>query len=179
MADNAPLQSMAPAITTDCRMLILGSMPGSRSLVLQQYYGHPRNRFWSYMELLCEVGPALPYPARLRELNAAGIALWDVLASCERAGSLDSAIVRQSESSNDLAGLLAANPSISAIALNGRKAVEVFRRKLLPSLPAARAQALTIFEMPSTSPANASISDADKRAAWLQLKPYLNAVRAS
>lgn len=127
------------------------------------------------MELLCGVGPALAYPLRLSKLNAAGIALWDVLASCERAGSLDSAIVRQSECPNDLAGLLQSHPAVTAIALNGRKAVQVFRSKMWTRLPAERAAALRILELPSTSPANASISDADKCAAWLQLKRYIDA----
>lgn len=175
LVSETPVQSMPPAISAACRVLVLGSMPGARSLALQQYYGHPRNRFWWYMELLCGVGPALAYPLRLSKLNAAGIALWDVLASCERAGSLDSAIVRQSECPNDLAGLLQSHPAVTAIALNGRKAVQVFRSKMWTRLPAERAAALRILELPSTSPANASISDADKCAAWLQLKRYIDA----
>lgn len=148
------------------RALVLGSMPGRRSLAEQRYYAHPRNLFWTFMGELFDAGWDHPYEERLARLTRAGIALWDVLAGCERPGSLDAAIVRSSEVPNPIPELLAANPSITTIACNGAKAHELLRRHILPSLPPERAQ---ILRLPSTSPANASIPLTARRAAWSAL----------
>src|SRR5437763_7222683 len=115
-------QSFPPQSAPDCRVLILGSMPGERSLALGQYYGHPQNLFWPFMGALCGAGPELSYRARLAQLKQAGIGLWDVLAQCVRPGSLDGRIERASEVPNDLAGLITRRPRLAAIALNGGKA---------------------------------------------------------
>ncbi|HRW07900.1 MAG TPA: DNA-deoxyinosine glycosylase, partial [Caldilineaceae bacterium] len=90
-----------PIATPDIRVLILGSMPGMRSLELNQYYGHPRNLFWPLMEELVGVPVAAPYAERLVRLNAAGIGLWDSLQAAERPGSLDASIVAHTEVAND------------------------------------------------------------------------------
>ena len=156
-------RSFAPVSALDARVLVLGSMPGLRSLQAQQYYAHPQNRFWPFMGELVGADPALPYSHRCHRLTLAGIALWDVLASCERAGSLDSAIRDETAQANDFEGFLAAHPGIGAVLFNGAKAEDSFRRFVLPTLGR---DDLRYRRLPSTSPANASQRQADKLAAW-------------
>lgn len=152
---------LPPVADKKSRVLILGSMPGVASLKAQQYYAHPQNAFWPIMGDLVGASPALAYPRRLAALKKSGIALWDVLACCFRAGSLDSAIV--GEEVNDLAGFLAAHPGITRICFNGAKAAESFARGVDPAtLPPG----LSLHRLPSTSPAHAGMSRDKKRAAW-------------
>jgi double-stranded uracil-DNA glycosylase len=132
------IESFPPVVGTRPRVLILGSMPGVRSLEAGQYYAHPRNRFWTVLSRLIELDPSAPYLDRLESLKKAGIALWDVLQHCEREGSLDTSIVRSTEVANDLAGLLEENPSIGAVAFNGKKAAQSYRRFVLQESPADR-----------------------------------------
>nr|HRM71210.1 DNA-deoxyinosine glycosylase [Thauera phenylacetica] len=125
----APLvRSFAPQFRADARVLVLGSMPGTASLAAAQYYAHPRNAFWPIMGALFGAGPELPYAQRLERLASAGVALWDVIGRCERAGSLDSAIAPASIEANDFAGLFAACPGIDHVFFNGAAAEAAFRR---------------------------------------------------
>lgn len=156
-------RSFSPVSSGDARVLVLGSMPGMRSLQAQQYYAHPQNRFWPFMGELVGAVPTLPYSERCRRLTLAGIALWDVLASCERTGSLDSAIRDETAQANDFEEFLATHPSIGAVLFNGAKAEDSFRRFVVPSLGRMD---LSYRRLPSTSPANASQRPADKLAAW-------------
>lgn len=164
MAEAGPeVRSFAPVWRADARVLVLGSMPGVASLSAAQYYAHPRNAFWIIMGELFGAGPALPYPARLARLQDAGVALWDVIASCRRPGSLDSAIAPDSVVANDLPGLIAACPALEFVFFNGAAAADAYRRQfgtthLRPTLKLQR--------LPSTSPAHAGRSLADKLAAW-------------
>ncbi|ATX81478.1 G/U mismatch-specific uracil-DNA glycosylase [Mariprofundus ferrinatatus] len=149
----------------DAKVLILGSMPSRKSLAAAQYYAHPQNGFWPIMGELFGFDPSLAYEARLESLRANGIALWDVAYQCVRPGSLDSAIEMESVVANDFATFLAAHPHIRVIFFNGRKAEELFRRLVLPRLPAP----LHDIErqlLPSTSPANASIRREQKLESW-------------
>lgn len=150
------------------RILILGSMPGVASLTAQQYYAHPRNRFWPLMQALFGVPLDADYDTRVTALNHAGVALWDVLHSCERPGSLDSRIVRGTEVPNDIAGLLARHPALEVIALNGGAAQDAFRRSVAPTL-GARLDAIRVLAMPSTSPANAAVGLAALQSRWAGL----------
>jgi len=95
------IRSFPPVATSEARVLILGSMPGIASLTAGQYYAHPRNAFWRIMGKLVGAGPENPYDERLRILKKGGIALWDVLDSCVRPGSLDANI--SNETPNDFA----------------------------------------------------------------------------
>lgn len=157
------IRSFPPLQAPDARVLVLGSMPGAASLAAGRYYAHPQNRFWPIMGELVGAGPQLDYPARLAALAAAGIALWDVLALCEREGSLDSAIRDDTAVANDFAGFFAAHPQVGTVLFNGAKAAQSFRRFVAPGL--ARPD-LTLVQLPSTSPANASQGATMKLAAW-------------
>lgn len=163
------VSSFPPQVGAGCRVLVLGSVPSRRSLELRQSYAHPHNLFWPFMGLLYDAGLELAYAERIARLHAAGVGIWDVLKDCERPGSLDSSIRVGSEVPNDIAGLLEAHPSIRAIALNGAKAQQVFRRRIAPSIGAERQARLEVLALPSTSPANASIPRAAKFDAWRSL----------
>jgi TDG/mug DNA glycosylase family protein len=169
------LRGLPPAARGDARVLVLGSMPGAASLRQQQYYGHPRNRFWPIMEALCGIDAAQPYAQRLAALNEAGVALWDVLGECMRPGSLDSAIVPGSEVANPVAVLCAGLPRLRAIALNGGKAAQAFARHIEPHWHDLPERRLSVHRLPSTSPANASCSLPYLHAAWAVLREELSA----
>lgn len=158
------LLGLAPAIGAGARALVLGSMPGAESLRLQQYYAHPRNDFWRIVEDLYAIPRGLDYPARMSALNTAGVALWDVLAECVRPGSLDASIDLSSARTNDIGALLRSYDGIERIVLNGGFAAQTFRRRILAE--AAIAAQVSVFPVPSTSPANASIPYATKLERW-------------
>jgi len=149
-------------VDRDCRVLLLGSMPGVASLQEQQYYAHPRNRFWPLLGDLCGFDPALAYEARLRALADAGVGLWDVIGQCERRGSLDADIVRGSEVPNALPALIAGLPRLRLVACNGGAAWQALQRWVVPDLAATPA----LLALPSTSPANAAWSLPRLRQAW-------------
>jgi TDG/mug DNA glycosylase family protein len=165
--------SFPPIVGYNPRILILGSMPGIRSLELNQYYGHSRNLFWNFMGEICGASPELDYQRRVTILQESGIALWDVLQHCERAGSLDADIVTSSEIPNEIPGLLEQHTSIRAVAFNGRKAEQAFRKHIQPQLSPRHLKVLTFLPMPSTSPANASIPKEKKLNCWLGIQKYL------
>lgn len=161
------LVGLAPVWDARARLLVLGSFPGAASLQAAQYYAHPRNAFWPLMAaLLDDAGlAALPYAERLAALRGHRVALWDAVAACRREGSLDTAI--EAAEPSDLSHLIARLPELRAIACNGGLA---HRQTLLalgePGVP--------LLRLPSTSPAHAGLSQADKIGAWRSaLAPYL------
>jgi hypoxanthine-DNA glycosylase len=155
------LASFEPVSDRQASVLILGSMPGKHSLEQQQYYAHPHNAFWKLMGDLAGAQPQLPYAVRLRALKSAHIALWDVLASCTRASSLDSHI--RQEQANDFATFFARHPHITQVFFNGAKAEQSFRKFVLgkQELPP-----LTFHRLPSTSPAHAGMRYEQKLEMW-------------
>ena len=155
----------APIIGVTPRVLILGSMPSVASLEKHQYYGKPQNAFWRIMGELFGAGPDLDYEQRTALLAEKGVAVWDVLASCERAGSLDSAIVMRTAETNDFATLLYEQPEIAHVFFNGKKAEEIFRKHALASVADVRPD-LNYTALPSTSPAMASLNLAEKLDRW-------------
>lgn len=161
MSATPVLQGLAPIENPHACVLILGSMPGAASLLAGQYYAHARNRFWPLMGELVGATPQLPYSQRVQRLREAGMTLWDVIASCERAGSLDSAI--RNETANDFATFFASHPAVRTVLFNGAKAEQGFRREVLPAVAHL---GLTLQRLPSTSPANASQPAARKLDAW-------------
>lgn len=158
--------AFAPVVDLSTRVLILGSLPGEASLQAQRYYAHPQNLFWRLAGAVIghEDLPALDYDARLGALLAAGIGLWDTVASALRSGSLDAAI-REAEHA-PLAELVVALPRLRAVGFNGKTSARIGRAQLAGS-------SLTLIDLPSSSPAYAAMSFAEKRECWLQLKQFL------
>lgn len=155
-------QSFAQLVNKNTRILILGTMPGEASLKAQEYYAHPRNIFWRIMADIFNAGAGFAdYQAKTQCLLSHNVGLWDNLQYCERQGSLDSDIRR--EIPNDIETLLAANPQIDMILCNGQKSYDFFKKYHQPLLKSLNCQI-----MPSTSPANARLSYAQKLAAWCQ-----------
>jgi hypoxanthine-DNA glycosylase len=146
-------------------VLILGSMPGIASLQAGRYYAHPRNAFWPVLESIWGIPAAAGYAQRVHAVKQAGIAIWDVLASCTRRSSLDSDIDPASIAINNFAGFFRTHAQIRVIAFNGGTAAQLFRRHVLPGLDAPL-QDLPMLQLPSTSPANARLTLEDKRRAW-------------
>ena len=149
----------------DARILILGSMPSTASLAAVQYYAHPRNAFWPIMGELLGFDAAGPYAERLRHLQDHGVALWDVVHRCHRPGSLDASIRPDSVEANAFAVFFQAHAHIRAIYFNGATAASLYRRHVLLHL-ADPWHALPRHILPSTSPAHAARSFAEKLAAW-------------
>ena len=120
-------KSFKPSVDNNSKILILGSMPGVKSLEEQQYYAHPQNRFWKVMVSICDEPKLyeLNYDLKLKTLLKNNIALWDTIKSCKRDGSLDSDI--QNETPNDIRKLLKKYPNIKTICLNGNKSYSAFK----------------------------------------------------
>ena len=157
------LAGFPPVSTPLAHTLILGSMPGQASLAADEYYAHPRNAFWPIMAALYGFEPEAPYAERVIGLKAAKVAVWDVLFTCNRPGSLDSNIVSDSLIANDLAGFLQQHPAIKRVFFNGAKAESCFRKHIAPTLAAG---SISYQRLPSTSPAHAALTFAQKLAAW-------------
>lgn len=154
-----------PIVDARTRLLILGSLPGDASLKAGQYYGHPQNGFWRLVGgVIGRDLPALPYAERLEALRAAGVGLWDVIASAERPGSLDAAI-RKVEAA-DLNRLVDDLPLLRAVGFNGGTAARLGRRSLTPR------PGLRLIDLPSSSPAYTRPLT-EKAAAWAVLSAVL------
>ena len=158
------VHSFDPISDAASRVLILGSMPGKASLRAGQYYAHPQNAFWKILGALFDFDPRAPYEGRIARLREHGIALWDVMQSCVRETSLDSDIEEPSIVSNPFEDFLRGYPEIRSICFNGAKAEASWRKHVLPQLPPD--SCIEYHRLPSTSPANASISYDDKVKAW-------------
>lgn len=159
------IRAFPPSALPFAHTLILGSMPGERSLLAGEYYAHPRNAFWPVVEAVLGIARDWPYRQRLQALREQGYALWDVLASCQRSGSLDSAIRPESVVTNDFAAFFAEHTHITRVFFNGAKAEALFRRQVWPGLSDLYPY-LELLRLPSTSPAHAGLSLERKMAAW-------------
>ena len=175
MTDSVPASiSFPPIAGIDAQILILGSMPGIKSLQEQQYYAHPRNAFWPIMASLFDFDLCLNYSARCQQLKQHYIAVWDVLRSCQRPGSLDQHIETESIVANDFLTFLTQYPKIKSIFFNGTKAEQVFHRYVLPTLTTAQQQIIR-HKLPSTSPAHAAQSFDNKLSQWQITKQNMEA----
>jgi len=148
---------------SDARILILGSLPGQRSIDQQQYYAHPKNAFWPIMHELFGIHGS--YEQRLVQLRDHRIALWDVLQSSVRPGSLDARIQLDSACANDFETFLLTHTDIQLIAFNGKKAEQLFKRFIDCQ---AMGRNLRLTGLPSTSPAYAAMAFSGKLMRWRQ-----------
>lgn len=168
--DDAPEQPgrqrcFGPVVDAQTRLLVLGSLPGEKSLVLREYYGNPQNRFWWLMSEVTGVDLLrLDYASRLEALLEQRVGLWDVVAEAQRSGSLDSRI--RDRNDNDLLALLANLPALTTIAFNGGTAARLGLKVL--SRHAARYR---IVQLPSSSPAY-TLPYAEKSRLWQALSGY-------
>ena len=157
--------SFPPVVAPDTRVVVLGSLPGQRSLAAVQYYAHPQNRFWHLIGKAIGVAlQPLDYERRLAALLEAKVGLWDTVASAQRAGSLDSAI-REAEH-NALADLAASLPELRAVGFNGQASARI-------GMPQLAGTNLALIALPSSSPANASVPLAEKEKLWSRLGEFL------
>lgn len=162
-ADTAAptLTGLAPLVSPATRVLILGSFPGARSLAAGQYYAHPQNQFWKILQAIWPTSPleisASSYENKSKWLLARGLGVWDVYATCQRQGSLDSAI--RHAVPNPIAALQL--PQLAAIAHNGAQSFKHARHTRTLGVP--------VYPLPSTSPAHASWSFERKLAAWQEV----------
>jgi len=158
------LHGFPPIADRRARVLILGSMPSEASLAAGEYYAFRHNQFWRIAGEITGVAHDAPYARRTAALKRRRLALWDVVASCIRPGSLDSAIREDSIRVNDFAAFLAAHPGIRRVCFNGRKAESAWRRQVAPLLPGSAE--LEYRLLPSTSPAHAGMGYRAKLGIW-------------
>lgn len=159
------LQSFPPICGDKPRVLILGTMPGKKSLAEHKYYAHPQNAFWRILGELLHFDADADYAARLEQVKNSHIALWDVLRFCVRESSLDTDIERDSEVPNEIVQLLQTHTTIRRVCFNGAKAAQLYRRHITPQLPHSLRD-IEYCPLPSTSPAHAGMRYAEKLAAW-------------
>ena len=159
------ISSFQPIINSESKILILGSIPGIKSIEMQQYYAHPQNKFWKIIFELFNEKFTTDYDERIKILEKYHVALWDVIDNCERKGSLDSEI--RNEEANKIGELLHNYPNIKAIFCNGQKSYKNLQKIL------GKDFYLPIFVLPSTSPANASMKYEEKLFSWKIILDFL------
>jgi hypoxanthine-DNA glycosylase len=160
------IRSFAPIAHPSAHILILGSIPGIASLEASQYYAHPRNVFWPIMGKIFNFEASSSYQVRQNALKSAGVAVWDVLQTCVRIGSLDSSIQAGSRIPNDFSTFFKHHPHIRLIAFNGSEAERYFQKTVMTKLDL---NGVKFLKLPSTSPAH-TIPFNEKLAAWQAIK---------
>ena len=158
------ISSFPPIVSNDAKILILGSVPGVKSLEMQEYYAHPQNKFWKIIFELFNENFSEDYLEKIKILKKNKIAVWDVIDSCERVGSLDTKI--KNEESNDILQLLKKYPNIKTIFCNGGKSYKNLQKIVGKNFE------IPIYLLPSTSPLH-TISFAKKLESWKIIKTFL------
>lgn len=151
-----------PILPERAHTLILGSMPGGKSLELDEYYAHPLNQFWRFMGDIFGASPSLPYEERVKILKQRGVAVWDVLKACSRSGSMDADI--KNPVVNDFESFYQENPSIKLVVFDSLAAENFYKRLVLPIL----SKELIYRRVPSPSPAHARMNYEAKRILWAE-----------
>jgi len=153
------VSSFSPIIDKNTTRIVVGTMPSVDSLRFSEYYGNPRNQFWKIIFSVFE-GGRLPndYDDKVTTARLHGIGLWDVLASCNREGSLDSNI--SDESFNDFPALLKRYPNVRTLIFNGQNSYKYFMKVY------GQLDGVEYKVMPSTSPANAMKNFEAKLMEW-------------
>ena len=157
------ISSFPPIISKSSKILILGSVPGIKSLEMQEYYAHPQNKFWKILFEIFEEDFTINYSEKIKFLEKNNVAVWDVIDSCERQGSLDTKILN--EVANDISKLLEEFPNIEAIFCNGQKSFKNLNKILPENFQ------IPIFALPSTSPAY-TIPFHNKLEQWKTIKQF-------
>jgi len=155
----------SPIAGPGARVLVLGSLPSVKSVEKQQYYGHPQNAFWRVMGALFGAGLEIPYARRAAMLVKNRVAVWDVLAASIRPGSMDSAIDQATARPNDFNRFYGEQPDIRLVCFNGQAAARLYGKLVAPALEKG-SNTPDYQTLPSTSPAYASMSFADKLERW-------------
>ncbi len=163
------VHSFEPVIGNNPRVLILGSMPGVVSLQAVQYYANPRNAFWPVMADLFAIEIDCEYQHRIDQVKQLPVILWDTIKACHRQGSLDSSIQNDRLEANDIPALLQQYRDIRLVACNGATSEKYFNRLVKDHL----ANEIEVLRLPSTSPANATMSYEQKLSAWRVIKDYI------
>ncbi len=158
------INSFLPIVDDHSEILILGSVPGVKSLQMQQYYAHPQNQFWKLIFYLFNEEFSTDYNARLELLKQNRVALWDVIESCERKGSLDTEI--KDEIDNNILELIENHPNIKTIFCNGQKSYKNLQKILGKNFK------IPIIVLPSTSPLH-TVKFGEKLESWKVIKDYL------
>ena len=158
------VSSFPPIISERSKILILGSVPGVKSLEMQQYYAHPQNQFWKIIFEIFEEDFTADYQKRTEIIRKNNIALWDVIDTCEREGSLDTKI--RNEEHNDILKILREHPNIKAVFCNGQKSFKNLKKIL------GKEAEIPALVLPSTSPLH-TIPLEKKLAEWKIIKTFL------
>lgn len=158
------ISSFPPIISEGSKILILGSVPGVKSLEMQQYYAHPQNQFWKIIFEIFEEDFTADYQKRTEIIRKNNIALWDVIDTCEREGSLDTKI--RNEEHNDILKILREHPNIKAVFCNGQKSFKNLKKIL------GKEAEIPALVLPSTSPLH-TIPLEKKLAEWKIIKTFL------
>lgn len=166
------IESFAPIASKQAKVLVLGSIPGRVSLQKQQYYGHDRNAFWPIMAELFGATCTPDYLQKMQMLTDNGIAVWDVLKSCQRQGSLDAKISLESIELNDFSCFFDEYRLIGRVFFNGGMAENMYKKHVLPVLP-QRFGYLEYGRLPSTSPAYAALNFKEKLEAWRAISKHV------
>ena len=155
------ISSFPPIVDSCSKILILGSIPGAKSLEMKQYYAHPQNKFWKIIFDIFNEEFTTDYGQKIKFLHKKNIALWDVIDGCERKGSLDSGI--KNEHANKIPEFIDAHPTLKAIFCNGQKSYRNLQKIVGKNFH------LPIILLPSTSPAHAAMPYAEKRDLWKKI----------
>ena len=169
MTNGSDIEGFAPIVSGNASVLILGTMPSEASLRRQQYYGHSRNAFWPIMSALYGFNTELGYQGRKEMLMENGVAVWDVLQSCNRLGSLDANIKQSTLVTNDFVDFFTEYNLINRVFFNGKMAEKLYQKRILPALN-QRFSYLEYRCLPSTSPAYAALKFTQKLEAWKVIK---------
>ena len=153
--------SFAPISGPETSILILGSLPGDKSIELNEYYGHPRNRFWRILSEITRQTPPITYADKMSLLAKTNIGVWDVAHRAIRRGSLDHAILH--EEPNRLDDFVGNHVNLKVIGFNGKKAEALFDKYF------KRNPEIRYVSLPSTSPANAAITFDELCDRWRQI----------
>ena len=158
--------SLQPIVDDQRTVLILGTMPGEKSIALQQYYGNRGNHFWKILFTVLGEDFTTDYEIRKAVLSKHKIGLWNVLMHCQRKGSQDSAIMN--ERANDFESFFSIFPNIKYVFFESKGAARFYKKY------ASEKQGVVYTTLPSTSGLNAGLSYAEKLMEWQQLGGILS-----